>query len=170
MQLFISRYRQTVVCVALIFAGIALASFQVDDHAGRLAVPYPDGYREWSHVKTAIVEQGNPAFTRYGGFHHIYANQKAMEGYRTGHFPNGAVLVFDVLEVIETNKLLLEGKRRQLDVMVKDSLQYADTGGWGFEEFEADSKTKRTVGDRAASTCYSCHANKSTLVFSEWRP
>ena len=31
----------------------------------------------------------------HGLIHHIYANEKALEGYRTGHFPEGAVLIAD---------------------------------------------------------------------------
>jgi len=147
-----------------------LLSFSYFKNENDDPVPYPEGYRQWTHVKTAIVEQGNPAFEHYGGFHHIYANKTAMEGYNTGHFHDGAVIVFDVFEAIEANKLLLEGKRRQIDVMVKDSARYASTGGWGFEEFRGDSKTDRTVRATASTTCYSCHANKNTLVFSEWRP
>jgi len=93
-----------------------------------------------------------------------------MEGYKTGYFAAGSIIVFDVLEAIDTNKLLLEGKRRQIDVMVKDSIRYASTGGWGFEEFHGDSKTERTVTTTSVTACYSCHSNKKTLVFSQWRP
>jgi hypothetical protein len=132
-------------------------------------VPYPEGYRQWTHVKTAVVEPGNPAFDHFGGIHHIYANPIAMEGYKSGHFANGAFIVFDVLEAIDTNKLLLEGRRRQLDVMIRDSIRYSTTGGWGFEEFKENSKTLRSVNGSLKSGCYSCHANSKTMVFSQWR-
>jgi len=55
----------------------------------------PEGYRNWTHVKTAV---NNPAFASHSGFHHIYANAKALEGYKTGQFADGAIIVFDVLE------------------------------------------------------------------------
>lgn len=140
------------------------------DHEDQPLVPYPEGYRQWTHIKTAVVEPGNPAFEHFGGFHHIYANGKALEGYKTGHFANGSILVFDVLQAIDTSKLLLEGKRNQIDVMVRDSARYAATGGWGFEEFSGDSKIERTVKASATTRCYSCHASTKTLVFSQWRP
>jgi len=133
-------------------------------------VPYPEGYRLWTHIKTAVVEPANPAFRKFGGFHHIYANKIALEGYRTGHYSDGAIIVFDVFEAIDTSALLLEGKRRQIDVMVRDSVKYAATGGWGFEEFSRDSRTERTVKETAATTCFSCHASVKNLVFSQWRP
>lgn len=140
------------------------------DRNKQIPVPYPVGYRQWIHVKTAVVEPGNPSFEHFGGFHHIYANKEAMKGYKTRHFPDGSIIVFDVLEAIDTNKLLLEGRRRQLDVMVRDTGNYAATGGWGFEEFSGDSKVKRRVRTSAKTTCYSCHASQTTFVFSELRP
>lgn len=135
-------------------------------------VEYPEGYRNWTHVKTAIVGPKSPAYPHFGGFHHIYANEKAMKGYSTGIFPNGSILVFDVLEATEKDTDVLEGKRRIVDVMVKDSQKYSDTGGWGFEEFEGDSKTQRNIKEQANSQCFSCHKLKKEkdFVFSEFRP
>jgi hypothetical protein len=45
-------------------------------------VPYPEGYREWKHIKTAIIGPKSPAFEHFGSFHRIYANAKAVEGYK----------------------------------------------------------------------------------------
>ncbi len=134
-------------------------------------VPYPEGYREWKHIKTAIIGPKSPAFERFGGIHHIYANAKAVEGYKTNHFSDGSMLVFDVLEAIEKDSDVAEGKRRILDVMVKDSVAYADTGGWGFEEFKENSKTERTVKNLAKQQCFNCHALKKSndFVFSKER-
>src|SRR5687768_674150 len=63
------------------------------------AVPYPEGYREWVHVKSALIGPG-PAHAAFGGLHHVYANAAALAGYRAGRFPDGAVLVLDRLDVI----------------------------------------------------------------------
>lgn len=135
-------------------------------------VPYPEGYPQWTHVKTAVIQPGHLAFDHFGGYHHIYANPLAMEGYKTGHFKNGAVLVFDVLEAVEKDNLLIEGNRRLVDVMVRDSIKYASTGGWGFEEFKGNSKEERTIKSTAATNCYSCHASQAShhFVFSTLRP
>ena len=134
-------------------------------------VPYPSNYRQWVHVKTAVIEQGSPAFNHFGGFHHIYANTIALKGYESGRFENGAVIVFDVLEAEEKNNTLTEGRRKIVDVMVRDSVLYAETGGWGFEEFNGDSKTERNVKTMSATACFSCHAARSEqgFVFSSYR-
>src|SRR5688572_2776531 len=108
-------------------------------------VPYPVGYRQWPHVKTALIGPQSPAFESFGGLHHIYANEKAMEGYRSGRFPDGSVLVFELLETRENAGVTTEGPRRRVGVMVKDVNRYAKTGGWGFESFQGDSQTERRL-------------------------
>ncbi len=136
------------------------------------AVPYPEGYRHWHHVKSMVIQKGHPLFDTFGGIHHLYANAKATEGYRTGHFPDGAVIVFDLLDAQTTgDDAIVEGARKVVGVMQKDSMNYADTGGWGFEGFKGDSKTERAVGTKAAEACFGCHTARvnAGYVFSETR-
>ncbi len=136
-------------------------------------VAFPEGYRTWFHVKSAIVHEGNPAFARFGGIHHIYANAPAVKGFEAGAFPDGAVLVFDVLELTtNADKTGAEGKRRMIDVMAKDSVRFKSTGGWGFEEFQADTRMEGSLTDAAAAACAACHASRKQhdSVFSAIRP
>jgi len=135
------------------------------------AVPYPAGYRLWAHVRSALIGPKNPAFENSGGIHHIYANEKAMEGYRDGRFPDGSVLVADFLETRESEGVTIEGPRRRIDVMVKDSKRFAATGGWGFEQFRGDSQTDRLVTAETAATCFACHSKQKERdsVFSVFR-
>jgi Cytochrome P460 len=134
-------------------------------------IPYPAGYRQWTHVKAALIGPQNPAFEHSGGIHHIYANEKAMKGYGAGKFPDGSVIVADFLETRESAGVTTEGPRRRIDVMVKDSKRYAKTGGWGFEQFRGDSQTDRMVTAEIAATCFACHAKQKERdsVFSEFR-
>src|SRR5262245_27932031 len=78
-------------------------------------VASPAGYRTWAHVKSALVGPQSPIYKRYGGLHHIYANEKAMAGYRTGQFEDGSVIVFDLLETKESAGVTAEGARRFID-------------------------------------------------------
>jgi hypothetical protein len=133
-------------------------------------VPYPEGYRKWTHIKTAIIGPQNPGFNFSGGFHHIYANEKAMEGYLTGSFPNGSVIVFDVLEALmHGDGNTYEGNRKHIDVMTKDSIKYSTTNGWGYEEFNADSKVERNATALGKRNCFNCHALQKNQVFSTFR-
>lgn len=135
-------------------------------------VPYPEGYRQWSHVKSMVIQEGHPLYAAFGGIHHLYANDAALEGYRSGKFPNGAVIVFDLLEAHAAESAVVEGERKVLGVMHKDDRKYAATGGWGFEGFVGDSKTERAVGDKAHSACFGCHVarQREDYVFSRYRP
>ena len=134
------------------------------------SVPFPDGYREWVHVKSALVSSRHPNFQQNGGFRHIYANREAVIGYRTGTFPQGSVIVVDWIEGLDTDGAFAEGSRRRLDVMRKDTARFAASGGWGFERFNGDTK-ERTVTNVAAQ-CSNCHAGPDArdMVFSKWRP
>jgi hypothetical protein len=132
---------------------------------------YPSDYRNWVHVRSALVDPKSPSSGRYGGLHHIYANEKAMEGYRTGQFPEGSVIVFDLLETRENAGTTVEGSRKFIDVMTKESKRYSETGGWGFEEFVGDSQTDRALTSEAKVACYSCHTKRKSndFVFSTFR-
>jgi len=134
-------------------------------------VPYPKGYRSWAHVKSMVLEQGHPLFAAFGGIHHIYANPKAMAGYKTGQWADGAVIVFDLLDAKRGGNAVVEGSRKVVGVMHRDSKRFAATGGWGYEGFKGDSETERAVGANAATACHSCHeAQKAKgFVFSETR-
>lgn len=133
-------------------------------------VAYPEGYRTWAHVKSTMIGPTNKNFATLGGFQHIYANEAAMNGYRTRNFPEGSVIAFDWLELTENNGAFAEGPRRQLDVMVKDSKRFASTGGWGFQRFVKDSKTEHAAAP-TPQDCFACHdrLKKDGLVLSALR-
>lgn len=130
-------------------------------------VPYPDGYRRWVHVSSALAEgMGQPA-----GLHHIYANAKALEGYRTREFPEGSILVLDLFEARTNGSFTSAGARRAVRVMHKDRKRFSETGGWGFEEFRGNSRTDRALDDGARRACYACHRTQESegLLFSMFR-
>ena len=145
--------------IAFLSVGAAVgAAAQAGDE-----VPYPDGYRRWVHIKSGWVGEGSPAFPRFAGMHHVYANAQAMAGYRAGAFPAGSVVVFDVLATKSGPGSLVTAERRILDVMEKT------TSGWRFTEFNGDSRTERSVPTAAgAKACAGCHATaKTDSVFSQ---
>ncbi|AQZ93674.1 cytochrome P460 family protein [Halopseudomonas phragmitis] len=134
-------------------------------------VPYPTEYRQWQHVKSMLIEQGHPLYEAFGGIHHIYANPLAMEGYRSGQFPDGAVIAFDLLEAERADHAVVEGVRKVLGVMHKDQAAYPETAGWGFEGFAAGDPAARVVGANAYDACFACHTSEREYdyVFSRLR-
>lgn len=150
---------------------IPLAALLVLGSAHATDVPYPAGYRNWAHVKSMVIQPGHPLHESFGGIHHLYANAKAMEGYKSGRFKDGSVIVFDLLDANTADHALTEGKRKVAGVMHRDARKYAATGGWGFEGFAAGDPSRRVAGANAKTACFACHApQKNTdYVFSTWR-
>ena len=148
---------------------LAIASAPVN--SARQGVPYPEGYRTWVHVKSMIIKPSHPLADPFAGIHHVYANARALKGLQTGNYEKGAMFVFDLLEVRESKSAIEEGKRKLIGVMLYDPQAYDKTGGWGFEGFAGNSRTKRLVKDGGAG-CFGCHeqARKTHHVFTTWRP
>lgn len=151
-----------------LLTAFTLLSLTLPAFAADSEVSYPSGYRDWHHLKSMVIQEGHPLFASFGGIHHIYANRAAMRGYRSGKFPDGAVIVLDLLDARTADHALTEGPRKIVGVMHKDSRQYAATGGWGFEGFVGGDRNKRAVGANAASACFSCHQAQEShdYVFS----
>ena len=148
-----------------------MASSSAFSGANAPAVPYPEGYRRWAHVKSQVIGPESAFFGTGGGIHHIYANDAAMTGFEARRFPDGAILVFDLLEARTKDGITVEGARQRLDVMIKDAKRFPDSGGWGFERFVGDSKTERGLTEEHRALCFECHSRRKEedFVFSEYR-
>ena len=158
--------------VATVVAISAAAAASLAVAADAPPVPYPKGYRDWHHVKSMVINPGHGLYDSFGGIHHLYANKAALQGYKTGKWPDGAVIVFDLLEAKTADNAVTEGSRKVVGVMYRDARKYAATGGWGYEGFKGDSTTDRAVGANASTACHQCHiAQKDAgYVFSKTRP
>ncbi len=160
--------KKSIVFGAIILVIGAVGCMKTIGESSKIA--YPDGYRSWTHVKSMIIEPGHPLENPFQGIHHIYGNEQAIEGYKSGTFQDGAVIIFDLLNYNQADMTIQESDRKLIGIMQKDSAAYASKGGWGFEGFAGDSKTERLVADGGQS-CFSCHQSQkeSDYVFSKWR-
>lgn len=135
------------------------------------AVPYPEGYRDWTHVRSMVIEESHPLFESFGGIHHVYANGAALKGLKRGdgRYADGAVFAFDLLEARADGSAVTEGDRKVLGVMHRNAKRHGETGGWGFAGFAGDTR-ENVVADGGAG-CFACHAPQeaSGYVFSTWR-
>ncbi len=138
-------------------------------------VPYPEGFRSWHLVKSKVVGRESKSFPTRGGIHLFYANDQAVEGYRTGKFPDGSAIVDEIVALEEgegdRKGTFTEGERRSLDVMIKNGERYKDAAGWGFQSFEGDSRTGM-LDASARAQCGACHSQhqETDSVFSKMRP
>ena len=169
-MMFRSTSPEVFVKLALLVYPVALVLVTMGHAPSPGSVPYPDGYRAWTHVKSTVIGPTHKDFARQGGFQHIYANPQAVAGYRTRVFPDGAIVVFEWLEMTENAGAFAEGPRRQVDVMLRDSVRFAQSGGWGFQRFVGDSKTD-LAPTPTPQQCFACHdrLKKDGLVLSTYR-
>ena len=160
----------------LLVAGlVSFAPLSAGDDA---AVPYPKGYRDWTFLHGTMLAADHGVFAERkcekpctSGVMYFYANDKAMEGFRSGKFKDGAVIADEVLEMHGLdNGGAAEGPRRGVGVMVRDAKLYAATGGWGYGSFDGDSQTEQLTPERRQA-CFQCHLSKkdSEYVFTTYK-
>jgi len=153
------------VAAALIFAGVAMSRMSKNAE-----VSYPEGYRGWTHVKSMVIEKGHSLYETFGGIHHVYANDIALKAMKSGKpYPDGSVLIFDLLEAKHVPSAITEGSRKVLGVMEKNAKKFAGTGGWGFQGFKGDTRDRAVTDGKAQ--CFQCHTAQKTsnYVFSTYR-
>ena len=97
--------------------------------------------------------------------HHIFANQKAIDGYSSGDFADGSVIVYELRETQQKNGVIFEGERRRVDVMIKDSSLYKNTGGWRFERFWGNDQTQELFTTREPRALNATRKPKHTDSF-----
>ena len=162
---------RTLMPAAAVVTVLAMAAaVQVLSAQPPASVPYPTEYRSWAVVKTSLVGPQAQNFASRGGFHHFYANDQAMEGYRTGRFPEGSIIVDEGVIAEETQGTTVEKGRRSLDVMHKDASRFQATGGWGYDHFDGDSQTS-VAAVEVRTACFTCHSKRQDhdFVYSTFR-
>jgi len=145
-------YRATAL-VALAATCAATFVFAAQDTSD---IPFPQGYRAWFHHHSTVNTPGHQPEGNIG-IQHVYANAAAVEGLKTGKFPDGATLVVDRFKYTEAdNNSLVQGDRKVIAVMVRDARRYAETGGWGFQAFKGGDPNQKVVKD-GGQACFVCH-------------
>src|SRR5262247_4088410 len=128
---------------AVMLAGVVYASQPANEQAGPVfGGKLPPGYRDWKLISVAR-EEGTLDDIRA-----ILGNDVAIQAYRDGTrpFPEGTIIgriawSYDASE--ENNKtfgrhqsFVAGAPKNGVQFMVKDSTNYAATGGWGYSQFD----------------------------------
>jgi hypothetical protein len=132
--------------IAVVWLAIlAAASFAAQDRftlqvPGGLAFSDFRGYEDWQTI--AVSHNGDKLAT-------ILGNPAMIEAYKAGipgngkPFPDGAKMakIHWTVEKDETQpgEPLVPGALHDIDFMVKDSTKFADSGGWGYAQFDYDT-------------------------------
>jgi hypothetical protein len=141
-------------------------------------VPFPNGLRDWFFVNSLSATAESRLFGNVGaGLHHIYVNAKGLETLKAGGpfpYPDGTVFADDVHDFTVKDDAYIEGAKKFVTVMVKDSKKYATTGGWGFQVWASGDPTKPQLPDLAhtVDACFVCHTSHKAqdYVFSTYIP
>ena len=131
------------------FAAVMVALLLPMIVAAAAMPPLPKGYSGWKKSERKLVTDKNSLFY---GIHYIYADKKALQGYKAGNkFPEGSTIVVDYFNIKEGSAA--DGSKNMVVMMRKDKRK-KETGGWLFAGYGADGKPS---GLDPVSTCFGCH-------------
>ena len=144
-----------------------------DDASAVFGVKLPADYRDWRVVSVAH-EKGSLNDIRA-----ILGNDIAMKAFRAGTrpFPDGSIiarLAWTYVPSDQDNAIFgqaqsfVAGAPTNVQLSVVDRRKYADTGGWGFGQFE-DGRPNHD--EALLKTCAPCHARAKAsddFVFTQY--
>jgi len=111
--------------------------------------PLPKGYHSWKKSTRKIESDKKSLFY---GVHYIYADKKAVKGYKAGNrFPEGSTIIIENFNIKPGTTV---AGAKSMIVMMRKNKKEKSTGGWTFAGYGADGKPS---GLDPASTCFGCH-------------
>jgi hypothetical protein len=133
-------------------AALAAPGGSPDNASPIYGVTIPEGYRQWPFI--APAHETDPL----NELRVVVGNPTAIKAYQDGTlpFPDGTILVKLAWKHVQSTEFApayVPGAATTVQVMVKDSKRYPDTGGWGFGRF-VDGKP---VDQAQHETCFACH-------------
>jgi hypothetical protein len=154
---------------------VAAANGLTGDASPVYGVKLPDGYRHWE-VITVAHEAGKNNDIRA-----VLGNDVAMKAFRDGTrpFPDGAIIarlayVYESSpendKVFPAPQSFVAGKPTNVQISVKDSKRFPNTGGWGYAQFE---NGVANPSEPLIQTCFACHVKldpAKDFVFSHYSP
>jgi hypothetical protein len=157
---------------AVAFGAASVASDNVSPIYG---VSLPEGYRGWQMI-TVAHEAG-----KNNDIRGILANDIAAKAFRDGMrpFPDGSVIVRLAYvyksspendAVFPAPQSFVAGDPTNVQISVKDLKKYADSGGWGYGQFENGVANQ---SDPLLKSCFACHSKldrSKDFVFSHYSP
>ena len=147
----------------------APAARRTDVPCAPLAGELPPDYRDWRLVSVAR-EEGELDDIRA-----VLGNDAAIRAFREGRrpFPDGAMLVRLAWSYDSSRENDAAFGRRQsfvaghpkngVQLMVKDSVEHAPTGGWEYAQFEDGGPLRDAALIRRCSTCHEAVADRDSV-------
>jgi hypothetical protein len=150
------------------------ASGQAEEGAAPIfGIKIPPGFREWKLI--AVAHEAG----KLNDLRAILGNDIAYKAARDGQlpYPDGSIVArvaWSYVPLAESEQAFgqaqsfVAGAPTNVQFMVKDSARYADTGGWGFAQFDNGKPASEAVHN----ACFACHAivKSRDLVFNRFNP
>jgi len=146
----------------------------------------PENFHEWVYVGSPLTPNAlNNGKAGFPEFHNVYIEPCSYAQYKkTNIFPEGTIF-FKELQLTLPPAQYPDGSQTQLsgrgyfpgawngaDVTVKDTKRHADTGGWGYYNFNHHEPKAPTAKVKPQAECAYCHqANaKKDDVWTQFYP
>lgn len=145
----------------------------------------PKHFNEWVYVGSPLTPNAlNGGEAGFPEFHNVYIEPGSYEIYKeTGEFPEGTIFFKELQLALPaqnpdgsrtepSGRGYFPGKLNGADVTVKDTERYADTGGWGYYNFNHSEPKAATATLQPRSECSYCHeaSAKKDDVWTQFYP
>jgi len=151
--------------------------------AGDLVLP--ENWHDWIFVGSPLTPNAlNNGKAMFPEFHNVYIEPCSYETYqKTNSFPDGTVFFKELQLTLPkqnpdgsrtepSGRGFFPGPYNGADVTVKDSKKYADSGGWGYYNFNHHEPKAPTAKVKAKEECAYCHiaSAKKDEVWTQFYP
>jgi hypothetical protein len=145
----------------------------------------PKNFREWIYVGSPLTPNAlNDGKANFPEFHNVYIEPGSYEIYKkTGVFPEGTIFFKELQLTLPaengdgsrtepSGRGYFPGKWNGADVTVKDTKRYAESGGWGYYNFNHHEPKAATAKLKPQSECAACHqaSAKKDEVWTQFYP
>ena len=195
-----TRIRQFVFVAAAVAIGVTVATAfaqsttgKATSTGGRYLPEYtasgdlilPKNFHEWVYVGSPLTPNAlNGGQANFPEFHNVYIEPGSYEIYkRTNQFPEGTILFKELQLTLPaqnpdgsrtepSGRGYFPGPFNGADATVKDSKRYAETGGWGYYNFNHHEPKAPTAQLKPKSECAYCHmaSAKRDEVWTQFYP
>jgi hypothetical protein len=138
------------------------------DASGDLLLP--KNFHEWVYVGSPLTPNAlNGGRAGFPEYHNVYIEPGSYAIFnQTNEFPEGTIMFKELQLTLSaqnpdgsrtepSGRGFFPGPLNGADVTVKDSKRYADTGGWGFYNFNHHEPKAPTAKVKALNECAYCH-------------
>jgi hypothetical protein len=145
----------------------------------------PKNFNEWVYVGSPLTPNAlNGGKANFPEFHNVYIEPGSYEIYKkTGVFPEGTIFFKELQLTLPaenpdgsrtepSGRGFFPGKLNGADVTVKDTKRFADSGGWGYFNFNHYEPKAATAKVRPKEECAYCHiaSAKKDDVWTQFYP